>query len=70
MLSHMQLLQVMMEISGLQWGSNKIGRITLCGDIREYQIPTPRSEPNGLVLGPNGGIWFAEEADKIGQLVY
>lgn len=53
-----------------EWGSNKIGRITLCGEIIEYQIPTSGSEPHGLVFGPDEAIWFAEEANKIGQLVY
>ena len=60
-----------MEISGLQsGGSNKAGRITLYEKIIEYQIPTPESESHGLVLGTDGAIWFAEEGNKIGQLIY
>jgi len=45
-------------------------RITSCGKIVEYQISSQGSEPHGLVLGSDGAIWFAEESDKIGQLIY
>lgn len=47
----------------------KIGLIPFRSLI-EYPIPTPHSEPHGLVLGPDGAIWFAEEANKIGRLIY
>lgn len=45
-------------------------RIKSCGEIIEYQIPTIGSEPHGLVIGPDGAIWFTEECGKIGQLIY
>jgi virginiamycin B lyase len=52
-----------------QWGSNRIGRITMTGEVSEYDVPTPGSEPHGIVAGPDGALWFAEEAGKIGRLV-
>lgn len=35
----------------------------------EYPIPTANSEPHGMVLGPDGAIWFAEECNQIGRIV-
>ena len=37
--------------------------------IEEYTLPDGASEPHGIVTGPDGALWFAEEAGKIGRLV-
>jgi virginiamycin B lyase len=38
--------------------------------ITEVAIPTPKSQPRGLAVGPDGNLWFAEQAgNKIGRLV-
>ena len=37
--------------------------------ITEFRIPTPFSEPFGIVSGPDGNLWFCERgADQIGRL--
>jgi streptogramin lyase len=39
--------------------------------IDEYPIPTPASKPGGISLGPDGALWFTEEAhtaNKIGRV--
>src|SRR5439155_597612 len=37
--------------------------------IREFQIPTPFSFPDGITAGPDGNLWFTEGfADKIGRI--
>ncbi|WP_199614091.1 virginiamycin B lyase family protein [Paenibacillus alkalitolerans] len=41
--------------------SNRIGRITVDGDIREFPIPSANA-------GPVGAVWFAEECSQIGRL--
>ena len=37
-----------------------IGRITLDGTITDFQTPTPASGPMGIVVGPDGNLWFTE----------
>ena len=37
--------------------------------ITEFPLPTPGAEPNGIVAGPDGNLWFVEQAaDKIGRM--
>ncbi|HUE70455.1 MAG TPA: putative Ig domain-containing protein [Pirellulaceae bacterium] len=39
------------------------------GSISEFGIPTPNSRPYGITTGPDGHIWFTEEAgNKIGRM--
>src|SRR4029077_14485183 len=45
---------------------NKVARITTTGDIREFALPTPDSIPRGITTGPDGRLWFAEEAGRVG----
>lgn len=48
---------------------NRIGRITLTGEITEFIIPTPNSRPDGIAVGPDGNLWFAEIAgNRIGRI--
>jgi virginiamycin B lyase len=49
--------------------ANRLAQITTDGDIFEYQLPTPRSQPGGLAQGPDGAVWFTElAANQIGRL--
>ncbi len=45
-------------VSGVYGG--QIDRITQTGTVSEYQIPSPNSQPNDLVAGPDGNLWFTE----------
>jgi virginiamycin B lyase len=48
---------------------NRVAQITTNGDIFEFALPTPNSQPGGLAEGPDGAVWFAEFAgNKIGRL--
>jgi streptogramin lyase len=48
---------------------NRLAQITTDGDIFEYPLSTPRSQPGGLTQGPDGAVWFAESAgNQIGRL--
>jgi virginiamycin B lyase len=50
-------------------GGNRVAQVTTDGDIFEYPIPTPGSQPIGITHGPDGAVWFAELAsNKIGRL--
>ena len=48
---------------------NRMGRITPAGDIAEFDIPTPDSEPRAIALSADGNIWFGEfKGGKIGRI--
>ncbi len=48
---------------------NKIGRITTAGEITEFPIPTPDSEPYDIVAGLDGNLYFTERTgNKIGRI--
>ncbi len=47
---------------------NKIGRITLTGVITEFPLPLPSSLPGAIALGPDGNLWFTENAGRIGRI--
>ena len=37
--------------------------------ITEYPVPTASSLPWGIVIGPDGALWFTEErGDNIGRI--
>jgi streptogramin lyase len=44
-------------------------RALLSGGITEFPIPTPGSGPVGITLGPDGNLWFTENANNhIGRM--
>lgn len=48
---------------------NKVGRITVDGEITEFTVPTAQAALFGLGAGPDGNVWFAEESGgKIGRI--
>lgn len=49
--------------------ANRIAQITTDGTIFEFPLPTPDSQPGGIVEGPDGAVWFTEFAgNKIARL--
>jgi streptogramin lyase len=49
--------------------ANKIGRVSLRGDLTEFDIPTGNSSPAGITRGPDGNVWFTElTGGKIGRI--
>jgi virginiamycin B lyase len=49
--------------------ANRVAQITTDGDIFEYPLPTPRSQPGGVTQGADGAVWFVELAgNQIGRL--
>jgi virginiamycin B lyase len=54
------------------WFTNegeKIGRLAADGSFRFLRTPTNQSYPTGITLGPDGNLWFTENAvGKIGRV--
>jgi streptogramin lyase len=56
------------EFFGTSLGNN-IASITPNGAVREFDLPTPNSNAQGLTLGPDGNLWFTEtQGNRIGKL--
>jgi virginiamycin B lyase len=50
------------------FSSNQIGRITLDGTIERFPVPTSKSMTYHIAPGPDGALWFTEQAgNKIGR---
>lgn len=50
-------------------GGDRIGRITLAGQVTEYPVPTALSQPFQIALGPDGNMWFTESnAGNVGRI--
>ncbi len=43
-------------------GANRIAEISASGEIKEVELPAEDSDPAGIVLGPEGHLWFTEAA--------
>ena len=50
-------------------GGNRIGRLTVRGQVTEFDIPTADAVPLGIVRGKDGNLWFAERQGRaIGRI--
>jgi streptogramin lyase len=48
--------------------ANNIAKCTTAGVITEYPVTTPSSGPRHICMGPNGNLWFTDQADLIGTM--
>ena len=44
---------------GVGGAAGNAGRVIPCS-VTEFVLPTPESRPNGIIVGPDGNLWFAE----------
>ena len=45
------------------------GQAAPVGVVTEFRVPTPTSQPAGVVAGPDGAVWFTEfTGNKIGRI--
>jgi virginiamycin B lyase len=47
--------------------ANRIGRISMAGDVTEVEIQGKGRYPRGIAVGPDGAIWFTH-SEEIGRL--
>ena len=38
------------------------------GGITEFPVPTTGSQPSSITAGPDGNLWFTENANRIGRI--
>ena len=50
-----------------QWGNSRIARMTVDGHVLEIALPV-NSEPHGLTIGPDGGLWVALEIGSAARI--
>ena len=52
-----------------QAGGSRVARMTLDGEVTEFAIPSPDSQPRAMALHPDGSIWFVETgANALGRI--
>ena len=44
-----------------EFQGEKIGRITMRGDVTEFATPSSAAVPAGIAVGTDGAMWFAEQ---------
>jgi virginiamycin B lyase len=51
-----------------EWAGNRVGSITVDGDVEEHDLPTAGSEPHGIALGPDGALWTTLETGALARV--
>jgi virginiamycin B lyase len=51
-----------------EWGGNRVGTLTADGSVTGHDLPTPRSEPHGIAIGPDGALWTALEIGSLARI--
>jgi virginiamycin B lyase len=41
---------------------NRVGRITIQGEIREFDLPSPTGSPTNVTVGPDRNVWYTKGA--------
>jgi virginiamycin B lyase len=49
-------------MDGLSPDGNRVGRITLSGEVTEYPIPGEGGSPINIAVGPDKNIWYTRGA--------
>lgn len=48
-----------------EWGANRLGRITLDGQVTEFDLSGGGEEPHGLARDRHGDVWVAFESGAV-----
>jgi virginiamycin B lyase len=49
-------------IDGRNVSGNRVGRITMQGEITELAIPSPTGSPTNIAVGPDRNVWYTKGA--------
>src|SRR5438132_1171199 len=52
----------------VEYGANKIGRITMAGVITEFALPVVLYNSTQITAGPDGALWFTKSGPRLGRI--
>ena len=58
----MWFLELSGTMDGIQPDGNRVGRISMRGEITEYQIPSAGNSPINIAVGPDRNVWYTKDA--------
>jgi virginiamycin B lyase len=58
----MWFLELSGTMDGMQPDGNRVGRISMSGEITEYQIPSAGNSPINIAVGPDRNVWYTKDA--------
>ena len=57
---HMWFVELSGRMDGRAPDGNRVGRITMKGDITEFPIPSQTGSPINIAVGPDRNVWFTK----------
>jgi virginiamycin B lyase len=58
----MWFLELNGMVDGKQADGNRVGRISMSGEITEYEIPSAGNSPTNIAVGPDRNVWYTKGA--------
>ena len=55
-------------MDGRKPDGNRVGRITMSGEVTEFPIPSQTGSPINIAVGPDRNIWFTQAAGSLGRV--
>ena len=59
---NMWFIELNGTIDGRVVNGNNVGRITMRGEITEFDIPSPTGSPTNVAVGPDRNVWYTKGA--------
>ena len=59
---NMWFIELNGTIDGRVVNGNRVGRITMRGEITEFDIPSPTGSPTNVAVGPDRNVWYTKGA--------
>jgi virginiamycin B lyase len=57
---HMWFVELSGTMDGRKPDGNRVGRITMKGEVTEFPIPSQTGSPINIAVGPDRNIWFTK----------
>ena len=57
---HMWFVELAGTMDGRRPDGNRVGRITMKGEVTEFPIPSQTGSPINIAVGPDRNVWFTK----------
>ena len=57
---HMWFVELAGRMDGLEPDGNRVGRISMTGEVTEFPIPSPGGTPINIAVGPDRSVWYTK----------